>query len=792
MYFTKILAIVITVIIIGVLFQSPVAKAQDSANYFNADFPAQQLPDDSIIIENNIANQSSIRTEIDIWENDLGGEVTDGSYVGAIFESSLMEVDYEPLRIDETLSYSVVYGETLPENEFPPHPIRPLTYNDQQQFSSNFPYLKKRSIITVAEVFNFTNRMIMSGATDFYVKLPLRPDCVDFAEVTPTICVFKVTNENTTEIQQSIDDGYLYLEPSFSVIYDGFPYRWESYDNGTVYDVEQKTGVIRTDINVGERLYPYYRGFRPNIIQPVREEDVVNDGIYARVLGTIEPNTNYIFTFNCILKSKPLVYLTEDDICSNGRNSKIIVSDLEFKLETDASWFSQPQEFTAHHGWHSLTKVYADTSTYPLVNETIDLPVDASFSFIFKAGRGSYGMFGHKFHFDQGDALVFYDRIDAPTTDKFLSIMLPFIADESLFVNITVTLLDPTNKFEPIGVISASGWDFVYVNTNVWHSDEEMPYTDYILFSVPYKVIADNIVTPNLDVKVMITFEEEADVTLMFSTPDEATSGFETTYIEQNPSLLDSVILPDALPLYIPYFKPRRKLTYIYEDVRTIQFAHYTWDDYEGFTEKESPNQNASHSIIKVPRDLSRATVMHYELFKSVQLTDGIWHELVTSGEGFQYATHFFERRISIGLLNFWVDTTDNDTEESVAWYDDGLNKWSNAWESLTKGDLLSAIYYAVSGTISLIWNGLQAFLGFIVGIFHKVWDGLVKVGTFIYSVLSSFVGQILSIIGDIINSLEDILNVLLYIITLLIFAYVVSWTGKLIFKRVDVGGVSF
>lgn len=782
------------ILIIGVLFQSPVAKAQqDSANSFDADFPAQSLPDGSPTFNNNLANQSEIRTEIDIWENDMGKQVTDGSYVGAIFESSLMEVDYEPLREDETYSYSTVIAKTLPVDSFPPNPISPLTFDSStvESFNTNFPYLEERSVLTCAEVVNFSNRMIMSGATEFYIKVPVQPDCVDFTEITPTISAFKIENENATEIYQSIDDGFLYLTPSFSVIYDPYPYRWDSYDNGTVFDIEQEAGLVRTDINVGERLFPYYRGNRPNIIQPVRDENIVNDGIYARILGTIEPNTNYLFTFNCILKSKPLIYLTEDDICTNGRNSKIIVSDLDFTLDTSVGWFSQFQEFTAYHGWHELIRINTDLSTYPLINETIDVPVDISFSFIFKSGRGDYGMFGHKFHFNEGDALVFYDRIDAPQTDKFLSIMLPFIADSSIFVNLTVWLLDPTNKYEPIGVISESGSDFVYVNTNVWHSNEEMPYTDYILFTVPYKVNASNIVTGDLDIKVMVTFEEEADVTLMFSTPDDATTGFETTYVEQNPSLWDSVSLPDTFPLYIPFFKPRRKLTYIYEDVRTLEFGHYTWDDYEGFNSKVAQNQNVSTSAIKVPRDLSTATIMHYELFRSVQLTDGIWHELVTSAEGFQYATHFFERRVSIGLINIWVDTTDNDTEEEVSWYDDGLQKYGKAWESLSKLDIISAIYYAVSGTISLIWNGLQAFLGFIVGIFYKVWDGLVTVGKFIYSVLSSFVGKILSIIGDIVNSLEEILGVFLYILALIIFAYVVSWAGKLIFKRIDIRGVS-
>jgi len=799
----KYLAFAVFIIIIGVLFQSPVAKAQeDSAHSFDAEFQAQTLPDGSPVIENNLAEQGEIRTEIDIWENDMGKEVTDGSYVGGIFESSLMEVDYEPLKINDSYSYDVkLYDNLLPSFYrddygtplFPPPPIPLVAIGDEYggRYQDNFPIAKKRSIITISNVMNFTNRMIMSGATEFYVKIPLNPSCINFDEITPTMCAFKIENENSTQIYQSINNGHLYLEPNFSIIYDPFPFRWQSYDNGTVYDVQQDSGLIRQDINVGEILFPYYRGNIPNIIQPIRNKNIVNDGLYARVLGTIEPNTNYLFTFNCILESQPLVYLTEDDICSNGRNSSIMVSDLNFVLEPSGStWWDGTFEITASHGWHQLVKVNVNETNFPLINETIDVPVDIAFSFIFKSGRGNYGMFGHKFHFNKNDALVFYDRLEAPTTDKFVSVMLPFIADSGIFINLTVWLLDPTNKYEPTGVLSEYGNEYVYVNTNVWHSNEQIDYTDYIIFTVPYRINATTVRTDYIDIKVMVTFEKEADVTFMFSTPDNAKTGIDDSYIEQNPSLWDSTTEYDTFQSYIPYYKPRRNLTYIYEDVRTIQFGHYTWYDYEGFIKKVFPTQNVSSSKIKVPRDYSDATIMHYELFRSVQLTDGIWHELVTSAEGFQYATHFFERRISIGLINLWVDTTDNDTEEQVAWYDDGLQKWGKAWESLTKLDIINAIYYAVSGTISLIWNGLQAFLGFIVGIFYKVWDGLVKVGKFVYSVLSSFVGKILEIVGDIVNSLENILEVMLYIIAIIIFAYVVSWSGRFIYKKISLRGL--
>jgi len=785
----KVFAIFATVMFIGIMFYSSVVSAQeqslDSPHYFEANFPAQLLPDGGTVHQNNLADPESIRTELDIWGKDMGKAVTDGSYVGPIFESSLFEVDYNPLIKNESISYLTYYGE--PFYGWPPdlgHVI--LDPSTVQEQYGTFSAATDRSLLTVVDVVRFSNRMIMSGATEFYVRLPVKPSCISFEEKRPTFCMFK-TNEDNETIYNNIDNGNLWMDPNFSIIQRSYPYKWQLQEGGTPYDVTSYVGTLHSDITVGRELYPLYKGLQPQIIQPIQSSSIIDDSMYVHIHGTVEPNTNYIVTFTGILNSKPLVYLTEDDICTNGRQSKVIVTDIPFVTDKGTSpWGGGTlDELTADHGAALLYKTRVDTSQAPHTNETLDVPVDASFSFVFKAGRGSYGMFGHFVHVNKNDAIVFYDTLQKPDRDQYISVMIPIVSATSVLVNITVSLLDPSIKFESRGVLTERQFDFVYMNPYIWQANKNLSYSDFILFTTPYKVNTNTIYGSTFDVRVMVTFMADVDVTFMFSTLSDSDMSYRTfpSFLMPNPRLIDDENVPGSLSLWVPYYETRHKLTYIYQGVNSSQMANYVWDNKDGYENSQSYKKYAvALSHYKTPLDLSDYTVLHYELFRSVQLTDGMWHELVASSEGYQYATHFFERRVAIGQINFWVDTTNNETDTEEKWYDEALGHFSQAWESLTKGDILDAIYHGVMGVISGIWNGLMAFLGWIAGIFKKVWDGLVAVGKFVYSVLSSFVGSILTIIGDIINSLEIVLNAALYVIALLIFMYVMSSVGRVLY----------
>lgn len=793
MNFIKHITVAVIFIVVALCFHSPVVKAQeeDATFTFDATMEAQEIPNTLTSETNNLADVESITTEIDVWREDLGSSTTDGSYVGALFEPSILEVDYNPLSTNEWYSFETRIGYAIPYQEFPPATTSPIydTSHEIIDYDATFPYPKSRSFVSLTQIANFSNRVIMSGATEFWIKIPALANCFNFDEMTPSIAIFKTDEDNHT-IQSNLENGELWYEPSFSLFYQMYPYKWQVDEDGVPYDEEVTAGTIRGDFTSREGLLPKYKGNLPDIFQPIVPEHIVGDNIYSHIYATIEPNTNYIVSFTGILQSSPQIYLTEEDIHSNDRYSVIKLGDIEFD-EPSEYGVGDPldaYEFTAWHRWATLLKV--DAINQPTINETISLPLDLAFSYIFKAGRGEEGMFGQELHFDEDDSIVFYNRMDSPTNDQYISIMLPFICDRDIEVELTVSLFSPNIKYEPQGVLSHTSETFVYADPYIWQSPTSMTYADYILFTVPNKINAETNSEPFVDVKVMITFMRSTDITFMFSTLANTNAGWEIDQvIEPNPNLIDMYIgSPYPYYPYVPFFHPRYDLTYLYQDVNDTQMALFTHTTQNGYETHTNGFDEYYVLDYKTPLDLNDHTVLHYDLFRSIQFTDGIWSEYAVDSEGVGYSTHFFERRVAIGKLEIWVDTSNNETNHADSWYDGALGYYEQAFELLSEGKILESFASSVAGTIALLYDGGEALWGSITGAFSKAWEWIKEVGSFIKTILSEFIGTILSVFGDIEAGLESIIEVLLYVVAIILFLWLLSWAGKLLYiGRFDV-----
>jgi hypothetical protein len=313
-----------------------------------------------------------------------------------------------------------------------------------------------------------------------------------------------------------------------------------------------------------------------------------------------------------------------------------------------------------------------------------------------------------------------------------------------------------------------------------WQSDQPEYYSDYILFTVPYKVTAISPVASNT-IRIMITFVEEANITFMFSTINPVNLYTTASVSSQRTFDLafDSIAVDKK---FLPSPRVRTKITYLYDNVKLQPIFFKGWQNKEEYLDGVTAPIYAGIDKRNYVSPINNYIVIQSELFCSVQLTDGMWHQLATTNEGTQYATNFFERRMAVGVLEYWVDTTNRSTDSQSAWYDDAFNEWDLAKECFKRGDLVGTVKHVVSAAVSLIWNGLKEFLGWIYGVFVKVWDTLVKIGKFIKTVLTNFIDTIISIMGDIVGGIEQILNVAIYVISIIIFAFVVSWIGRLLY----------
>jgi hypothetical protein len=818
-------AIIASTIFLLLMFHPIVVKAQQQSVPYEIDVNLQPKapPGDGEVVLNNYGDQENVKTEIDVWEKDLGKQATDGSYIGPLSESSIFEVDFTPL--DENRPFqmgdgaaniylnpeidwsSIISVETWPMDSFF-YFAEPDANNLITLKPSSFPVAKTRSIVSVTQIVNFSNRVIMSGATEFWVKIPVQSSCINFEELTPVISFTSLTTG------EMFDETKLWLNGQHKISYSAMPSytNWAEYINGGQALYPTQIGRIIKEFTGYNEIKFYYNGRMPQIAQPVTEKYIIGESIYAKVYATIEPNTDYIVTFSAIMKSKPKILLTEDDMYNSGRQSFIQTNDIIFgesSLEMSVDYYDSSIGETARPIVSVMTKqLYGTGGMYsPPINSTTELPVDMSFSFIFLSGRGANGMYGQHFNMKKDSSLVIYKTVTPTSANPYVSVMIPFISDKAIKINVTAEFIHPegwwpgiatNNRFELQGHLyknvnfTGTGIGnytldnvFGYKSPYWWQSESPQTYSDYILFTIPHKIstIFDDVVGNGAfysrDIRIMITFVEEANLTFMFSTLSQ-TDLYSQVVLQLGRTYDLTFYLSSDVDT--PSRLIRNKITYIYQNTVTQPIFFPGWRIKDDYNIVRADYDLRGVDIKNYVSNLNECEIVQAELFCSVQLTDGMWHQLVTNANGFQYATNFFERRMAVGMIEYYVDTTNRSTETQNQWYNDGTGKFNQAWECFKKGDLIGSVYNVIAGAVSLIWNGLKAFLGWIYGIFEVIWNTLCKVGQFIKTVLTNFVDTILSIIDDIVGNAEKILNIAIYIVSIIIFAYVVSWIGRFIY----------
>lgn len=814
-------AIIAAVIFLLLVFRPNVVKAQqDEVPYtIDVNLQPQVPPGTSEVVMNNYGDEKSVKTEIDIWEADLGKQATDGSYIGPLSEASVFEVDFTPL--DENQPYTTSLSDNLyswylnpmfdwryqwPEgtNFWSDIPTHQSDINYEEDFIYNFPSFpiaKTRSIVSVTQIVNFSNRVIMSGATEFWVKIPVQSSCINWNELVPVITLTSLARGEV------FDQTKLWLSGKHQITYSPIPSytNWVEYINNDTALYPSTTGMILKEYSSYEQIKINYNGRLSQIAQSITEKYVIGESVYAKIYGVVEPNVNYIVTFSAIMNSKPKILITEENLfittlnetVTPDRQSFIQISDIDF-IQSDIRYYDSSI-------YEYIRPVVEVTTSYfgpgmgsvPPLNSSTELPIDMAFSFVFLSGRGDCGMYGQHFNLKPNDSLVFYKTI-TPTSNQYISVMIPFISEKAIKINAEVEFMVPGesytaglyNRFELQGELYHEllftgenytiNYKFGYKAPYWWQSETSVSYSDYILFTVPYKVDTTYSTSPKY-IRIMITFVEEANLTFMFSTINPSDLYSQLPFNSNRMfdlSFSSSLQTTDAILL--PTTRIRSAITYIYQDTQLQPIFYGCWDHKEDYGYDEPSNQSMSQKYYI--SNINEYEMIHSELFCSVQMTDGMWHQLTTNANGFQYATNFFERRMAVGIIEYWVDTTNRSTETTNHWYDDGTGHFRMAWEAFTKGDIIGAVKNVIAGAVSLIWNGLKAFLGWIYGIFVYVWNLLCKVGQFIKTVLTNFIDTIMSIIDDIVGNAEKILNIAIYAVSIIIFAYVVSWIGRFIY----------
>jgi len=333
---------------------------------------------------NNIGSREDMRdmkTNTEVWQEDMGEDAPKGVYRGPLFKPSLMQLDHKPQ-----------YRWKL--NDLPPDPsFGRKTEGD----------ISTTSIIQEA---NFSSSHIMNGASEVWVQVPVDTSCL-------------------STIDLIYDNEGLATGPHYGKFYSSVHlYKGEIDDidvqmDGTAIS-QQSTATIDDTTKT------------PEAVVPILPKNYHNNKPYVKLNTFIESDVTYSFVFNLITETtKPRLFVTSSDNFGSVTIQQNKETGLSTNINIDlGNAMANPDEF----GFNNSPYIFG-SSDYNYEKENYETDIHLATSFMFTKGIGNHYMFGRELEIDAGDSLLFYPDIDWSNYDdgnKRTSFYLPFISENRL------------------------------------------------------------------------------------------------------------------------------------------------------------------------------------------------------------------------------------------------------------------------------------------------------------------------------------------------------------------------
>jgi len=369
---------------------------------------------------NNIGRDrtTNYTTTLDVWRNDLGSDFQNGTYYGTLFPGSSFEFRFKPYWIPDQDARGGTAG--------------------------------RYSHVLLSSHFNFSSRIIMNGATEYWLKVPVLAQSIEMSHG-----LYLAIWKDKTDLDQV------------------------RFDERTFWSNQVHTRPAY-DGKVPDDLVGYYPpDWVDHIGDPLTEGSgdlfVRNDHVYVKVHSVIQPFRDYVVAFYFRLpQDGSLVTLFSTAESPAGNDSRICFAD-----------------YRIVDNWH-------DNHTYQHIvtgQEVVDLNLDLDWSWIFTEGMGEGGLFGVQVEITNTTTLATFpfmnttvDTDPGGTDDRlYPSFMLPWISEDTFNMTFTVANLRPEGVF--------GGWEFHHWQftpngvdpddaTFTWSADVGWNYTDFALFSV--------------------------------------------------------------------------------------------------------------------------------------------------------------------------------------------------------------------------------------------------------------------------------------------------------------------
>lgn len=681
------------------------AEAQEQIDVaFLSDPLFDEVNDPINILEADVAD-----TVIQQWQDDLGDAMPNGTFYGPLFRTSEFEHNGEAAW-------------------FP-------TSDDKSE--GQFTYL------IFSAHFNLTPQQVMSGASEFWLRLPFAPDAVE-ADFGLTLAVFEGEDNSSlvtlpTTYEAPTSGRYQEIMAARPTIDGRIPDMMVQHSWWNMADNEAPTpgtSILGYD--------PYY------------EAHAAGGRLYLKCDMLLRPGTDYVIS--AAFRWMPQV-----------------------PLRTFWATAEYPTGNTSVLNT-CLVDIEGDVFTL-LANRSMSLGLDMDWSFVFTQGVGQGGLFGKTINVERGSHIQLfpYTNVSLAGT-QYPSFVLPFIGVDPVEVHPQI--------YNAHGITLASGGG--------WHTWEFNAAggegADLCTYYAPEVYVSELVAT---DAPEGQDWVELADVQnlregirIYFDDDDSPVEWHTITGIEFS----DKVVYLDGglerpmetaengyawayVPVYWEYrdfvvFSSNRTLDWTefemesmwnvmvdlwFNDTAELTLLCYEdsrppadWDDLEDGHYNTSLYPYARPHLFNPD---GTGSVMGYEVWMSARGTSGQWSQVSTGSDGNVVRTHYFPQIIQISRAE-WRLANDSAAVnevlglvgEAILDYMPGMGDAIDAWSA---GDYLGAIRLALKATIMGLWKGLGDVWGIIYDRLSDIWQSLRKFGHWVKTALFEFFGKIWNAITE-------------------------------------------
>jgi hypothetical protein len=409
-----------------------------TAKLYDVDYNPSPSISDFVIPQNLNNDTQDLRTTISEWQRDLNVNVMpNGTYWGSYFSPSKFANSYKPTWYENRALIT-------PSYMIDPDPGSTWTHKDYYLDYARYSYC------LVASHFNWSRQVLMNGASEWWVRLPVAPQSIE-ATYGITMAIFSGVSNNASDVYLMTDyrSNNTMIRPAIHEMtpQDYIIYQFRGAQSG---DPLYSAGLMHQPVSflVGDGV-------------------IGNDYIYLKINSVLKPETDYIIALAwrmpVLLSNDCLYTYWAGDTNLSGRWSHMMYSEFDLTCQSPGVYFQ-----------YDMVEVG---------NKTIDLPLDFGWSFIFTEGIGAGGLFGKKISFQSNATLILYPFFNTSRAGyQHMSFLFPFISTQNLTVEPEIhQAIGSPQGYGPAfphhvwGFGGAAIYEF---DTNIWYN-----YTDFILFS---------------------------------------------------------------------------------------------------------------------------------------------------------------------------------------------------------------------------------------------------------------------------------------------------------------------